>query len=130
MRSQHTLTALSSELVIEVLMLLDDRALRRAGDTCRLLASLEDFECERRSRRLVGDDAPGAATLAPSSGRCSSVAGGDRSESSQTTRSWRRTFNRLSVVDGVEVRNTENDARVETPSALTTHRALSEARAI
>ena len=55
-------TALSSELVLEILQLLDDAALRNAGESCRLLGALEATEWQQRAMALAGD-APGAAGL-------------------------------------------------------------------
>ena len=40
-------TALSSELVLEILQLLDDAALRNAGESCRLLGALEATEWQQ-----------------------------------------------------------------------------------
>ena len=97
-------TALSSELVLEILQLLDDAALRNAGESCRLLGALEATEWQQRAMALAGD-APGAAGLR----------GVPVPEGGARAHGWRETHAMLESGRGVEVLRVEHEGCCPTP---------------
>ena len=97
-------TALSSELVLEILQLLDDAALRNAGESCRLLGALEATEWQQRAIALAGD-APGAACLR----------GVPVPEGGVRAHGWRETHAMLESGRGVEVLRVDHAGRCPSP---------------